>query len=235
MWYAAKAGPGVPLVFLHGSECDSVDWDATLRSLPSGIAHVCTDFRGHGKSDGPEETFTVEDLADDVLTLIEHLDQRHVVLVGHSLGGMVAVRVAARSDRVAGLVLLEGWTTLRASQEAFGGERFHGSLDQAAIDRILQKIADTRKRLPPSGREVLRESLLAFDAEPYLRAARIPILEVYGEMGRTDETFGRLGIPENPVIRTVWIPDSGHYLPHERPEEVARVCAEAASWPAPGG
>ena len=233
MWYAAMAGAGVPLVFLHGSGCDSTDWDVILPMLPADTAAVRMDFRGHGRSGVPNDAFSVQDLGDDILALLDHLALEQVVLVGHSLGGMVALALAARSERVAGLVLLEGWTSLEAAFGAFSGERFYGTLDEPTIDRIRQKSVDTRDQFPPGGWEALWASLRTFDALPYLRTARIPILEVYGQMGRTEDTVDLLSIPENPAIRTVWIPNSGHYLPHERPEAVARICVEAAAWDLP--
>ena len=63
-----------------------------------------------------------------------------------------------------------------------------------------------------------------FDGWGFLENARIPIYEVYGEMGRHESTEELLRIPSNPNIQIRWIPGSGHYLPHERPVEVAEIC-----------
>jgi pimeloyl-ACP methyl ester carboxylesterase len=49
-------------------------------------------------------------------------------------------------------------------------------------------------------------------------------------MGRTAETERRLGVPPNPHIRWRWVAGAGHYLPHERPAEVAAICREAVAW-----
>ena len=62
-----------------------------------------------------------------------------------------------------------------------------------------------------------------FDGYAYLQHARIPILEVFGGMGRNDLTEKKLRIPPNPNIQWVWVPNAGHYLPHEYPSEVAKV------------
>jgi len=91
----------------------------------------------------------------------------------------------------------------------------------------------TQERFAPTVWSGLWASIRAFDGLPYLRTATIPVLEVYGEMGRTDSTLDLLMIPDNPAIRVLWIPNAAHYVPHEQPEEVARVCREAAAWHRP--
>ena len=115
MAYADNGTAEFALLLLHGTGCDSADWEFTIRELPRDVRVVTLDFRGHGQSDVPTEAFELSDLADDVLLLVEHFQLRGVVLVGHSLGGMVAMEVARRSVPVAGLVLLEGWTRMSAA------------------------------------------------------------------------------------------------------------------------
>jgi len=233
MFHSAEGQAGVPVLFLHGAGCDSADWGEVLRRLPDGFAGLCMDFRGHGESAVPPAPFTLQHLAGDVVALLDHLALDRVALVGHSLGGIVALHLAACSDRVAGLVLLEGWTTPQAAAETFAGQRAFGTLDPAAVDRIRRKHDRTWARLPPNAAPVLWESVECFDGLAALRAARMPVVQVFGQMGRTDAAERLLSVPENPGVRAVWLPSSGHYLPHERPAEVARICAEAArAWPA---
>lgn len=221
-FYADSGGDGSPLLFLHGTGCDSRDWDRVVARLP-GVRAVRMDFRGHGRSDVPPGPFTLDDLAEDSLALIDRLDQTDVLLVGHSLGGMVAMAAASRSRRVGGLVLLEGWTRLKG-MNAFGPGRFYGGLNRRRIEAIRRKDAKTRARFDPAAWAHFWQSVEAFDASDFLASARIPILEVYGARGRIDSTRARLMIPDNPRIRLEWISDAGHYLPHERPDEVARLC-----------
>ena len=216
-------GPGIPLLFLHGTGCDSTDWDAVVQALPEDTRAVSLDFRGHGLSAVPTGPFTIEALADDVLFLMDRLALPPVLLIGHSLGGMVAMEAADRSTRVAGLVLLEGWTGLSAAG-AFGDGRFYGTLSKADIARIQCKSEETRSRFAPQIWEHFWQSVQRFDAYSYLQNARIPILEVYGAMGRNDRTEGKLRVPPNPCIEWMWVPNAGHYLPHERPDAVAAAC-----------
>ncbi len=230
--YSDSGGQATPLIFLHGTGCDSADWRGVLAALPPGSRQICLDFRGHGASSVPAAPFTLGNLAEDVLALAGHLRLARCLLVGHSLGGMVALQaarqVAARSAQVAGLILLEGWTSLSAAQ-AFEGERFYGRLDPFAIARIRAKWERTVDSFPPAVWQVFWHTVETFDAWDTLQSARIPIWEVYGGLGRAEQTQTRLQVPANPCICWRWLAGAGHYLPHERPGEVAEICAAACA------
>ena len=216
-----SGGSGTPRIFLHGTGCAAEDWAPVIAQLPAEHRCIAPDFRGHGASTVPMHPFTLTDLADDIGRLLDVLDLRHTTLIGHSLGGMVAMRIAERSDRVTSLLLLEGWTSLAAAQRAFTAGRFYGTLSETAITQIKQRSQATRHRFEPNIWHRFWESVQKFDARAYLKHAGIPIYEIYGSMGRNRLTAARLQIPENRNIRTVWVPGAGHYLPHERPEAVA--------------
>ena len=223
MSYFDPDNSGQPLLFLHGTGCDASDWTAVIKELPQNGRCIALDFRGHGQSTVPTQAFSLSDLADDVLHLTDDLSLQEVVIAGHSLGGMVAMEVARRSSSVTGLVLLEGWTSLSSAGSAFDPGRFYGSLSETAIAQIQQKAEATRNRFQPEVWHSFWESVKNFDAYAYLTRARIPIHEIFGSMGRNDLTQEKLRIPPNPNIQWVWVPNAGHYLPHEGPTEVAKI------------
>lgn len=223
MAYFDSDNSGQPLLFLHGTGCDASDWTAVIKELPQNRRCITLDFRGHGQSTVPIQVFSLSDLADDVLRLTDDLRLQEVVIVGHSLGGMVAMEVAQRSSCVVGLVLLEGWTSLSSAGSAFDPGRFYGSLSETAIAQIQQKAEATRNRFQSEVWHSFWESVKNFDAYAYLERARIPIHEVFGSMGRNDLTQEKLRIPPNPNIQWAWVPNAGHYLPHECPAEVAKI------------
>ena len=172
----------------------------------------------------PTQSFTLTDLAADVLHLTTHLGLEKFVIVGHSLGGMVAMEVARHSASVAGLVLLEGWTSLSSVGSAFDPGRFYGSLPETEIAQIQEKSKTTRSRFKSEVWNNFWESVKNFDSYTYLAQTGIPIYEVFGGMGQNAATEQLLRIPSNPNIQWVWVPDAGHYLPHECPVEIAAVC-----------
>ncbi len=225
MAYLDSDNSGQPLLFLHGTGCDSSDWAEVIEGLPKNERCISLDFRGHGQSPVPTQPFTLADLAEDVGHLTDDLGLQGFIIVGHSLGGMVAMEVARHSSCVAGLILLEGWTSLSSAGSSFDPGRFYGSLSETAVTQIQRKSEETRSRFNPEVWDSFWESVKIFDAYTYLEQSRIPIYEVFGGMGRNDFTEQQLRIPPNPNIQWVWIPNAGHYLPHECPAEVAKVIA----------
>ncbi len=224
MAYTDSGGLGHSLLFLHGTGCDSRDWKSVIEHLPRHQRCITLDFRGHGQSSIPTEPFKLTNLADDVLHLINLLGIQEVILVGHSLGGMVAMEVAKRSSCLAGLVLLEGWTSLSSAGSAFDTGRFYGSLSQVEIKNVQRKAEETRNRFKPNVWEGFWTSVKDFDAYSYLEKACIPIYEVFGGMGKNESTEQKLRIPSNPNIQLIWVSNVGHYLPHECPESVSEIC-----------
>ena len=224
MTYTDSSGAGHSLLFLHGTGCDSSDWKSIIEQLPCHQRYITLDFRGHGQSSVPTESFTLANLADDVLHLVNAIGIQKVILVGHSLGGMVAMEAAKHSPCITGLVLLEGWTSLSSAGSAFDTGRFYGSMSQAEITNIQRKAEVTRNRFKSNVWESFWTSVKEFDAYAYLEQACIPICKVFGGMGRNELTEQKLRIPSNPNIQLRWVPDVGHYLPHECPESVSEIC-----------
>ncbi len=99
------SGSGPPLVLLHALGETAADWDVVLPAFEEHFRVYAVDLRGHGASDWPGE-YSLELMRDDVLALLDALGLTSVDLVGHSLGGFVALLVAQHSPgRVSRLVL----------------------------------------------------------------------------------------------------------------------------------
>ncbi|WP_313198324.1 alpha/beta hydrolase [Rhizobium sp.] len=102
-------GHGQPIVFHHGWPLSSDDWDAQMMYfLDKGFRVVAIDRRGHGRSAQVAEGHDMDHYAADVAAVVEHLDLRNAVHVGHSTGGGEATRYVAKygKGRVAKLVLI---------------------------------------------------------------------------------------------------------------------------------
>ncbi|MCX4817637.1 alpha/beta hydrolase [Streptomyces sp. NBC_01239] len=102
-------GSGQPVVFSHGWPLTADAWDPQLKFMvDNGFRAVAHDRRGGGRSDQPWDGNNLDTYADDLASVIEALDLRDVILVGHSTGGGEVTRYLGRhgSGRVAKAVLL---------------------------------------------------------------------------------------------------------------------------------
>lgn len=103
--YYQHAGAGDPLVLLHGLGASSADWEYQVPELSRHFRVIVPDFRGHGASDRAGD-YCVERFARDTWRLLDRLKARAPVLVGHSMGGAVAMQMALdRPGAVPRLVL----------------------------------------------------------------------------------------------------------------------------------
>ena len=100
---------GQPIVFSHGWPLSSDAWDAQLLHFGQlGFRVIAHDRRGHGRSDQPWDGNNMDQYADDLAELIEKLDLRNAILVGHSTGGGEIAHYIGRhgTRRVAKVVLV---------------------------------------------------------------------------------------------------------------------------------
>jgi pimeloyl-ACP methyl ester carboxylesterase len=111
--YVVECGPAGarPVVLLHGLSLSSAAWHHQLVDLADEFRVVAVDFRGHGRSTAGSEGYGLEHLARDLASVLEHLELRDAILVGHSMGGMVVMRFCIDRPptdvgRVAGIVLV---------------------------------------------------------------------------------------------------------------------------------
>lgn len=97
-----ERGPrnGSPIVLLHCFTCAINWWDGMMPRLQRGHRVVAVDLLGHGGSEKPDSGYSIENQADLVAELLGRLDVREAEVVGHSLGGPVAIALAEQSPQL---------------------------------------------------------------------------------------------------------------------------------------
>ncbi|MCP2350042.1 alpha/beta fold hydrolase [Nonomuraea roseoviolacea] len=105
--FREEGDPASPaLVLLHGRTADHNDWNGITQHFAARHHVIAPDLRGHGASEHPG-SYAVADMADDVAGLLRHLGVDRAVVVGHSLGGVVAYLLAMRHPGLVGRLVLE--------------------------------------------------------------------------------------------------------------------------------
>jgi len=103
-----ETGKGPPILFLHGLGGSWRDWSANLPAFASNYRAMAMDFPGFGESDKPEVRYSIEWLTDVVERFLQQQECDRLNLVGHSMGGLVALNLASRpKSRVKKLVITD--------------------------------------------------------------------------------------------------------------------------------
>jgi pimeloyl-ACP methyl ester carboxylesterase len=89
-----RRGSGTPLVLIHGYPLDHTIWDQVAPLLEDSFDVIMPDVRGFGASSAVYEPYTVDDLATDIWALLDSLGLDKAAVVGHSMGGYIALAFA---------------------------------------------------------------------------------------------------------------------------------------------
>ncbi|RLD56350.1 MAG: alpha/beta hydrolase [Bacteroidetes bacterium] len=104
--YFEEHGQGHPLVLIAGLASDSQSWLPLIPVLAGHFRVITFDNRGIGRSSPDNTDISIEDMADDCARLIKHLDLPSANVLGHSMGGMIAMDLAARYPEMVGKLIL---------------------------------------------------------------------------------------------------------------------------------
>ncbi|MGZ8373789.1 MAG: alpha/beta fold hydrolase [Nitrospira sp.] len=132
-------GSGLSIIFLHAFPLNRTMWAEQEKAFASQFRVVTIDLRGHGESDAPLWRYTLDQAADDVIGLLDHLSIRQAVFVGLSMGGYVLFALYRKyTDRVKGLVLAD----TRAQADTAEGKEARFQMAQTAYQKGPSAIAD---------------------------------------------------------------------------------------------
>ena len=132
-------GTGLPVVFLHAFPLNRTMWAEQEAALSSQFRVITIDLRGHGESDASLWHYTLDQAADEVIGLLDHLSIRQAVFVGLSMGGYVLFALYRKyADRVQGLVLAD----TRAQADTAEGKEARFQMAQIAYKNGPSAIAD---------------------------------------------------------------------------------------------
>ncbi|MDQ2094594.1 3-oxoadipate enol-lactonase [Rhodalgimonas zhirmunskyi] len=233
---------GAPVIFANSLGTDLRLWDPVLPHLPAGLRILRYDKRGHGLSEAPVGPYSMGMLVRDAERLMEHVGMRDAVIVGLSIGGMIAQGLAVkRLDLIRGMVLSN--TAAKIGQPAMWAERIAAiradgleSVADATMERWFSRDFRTTPELalwrnmlarqPLEGYAGCAAAISGTDFYTPTSGLRLPCLAVAGsEDGSTPPDLVRETADLIPGSRFALIRRAGHLPCVEKPEEYAALLA----------
>jgi pimeloyl-ACP methyl ester carboxylesterase len=257
--YTIGRGKGPPIVFSHGVTLSTRVWVKQFELLPDqGFRCIGFDHRGHGDSECGDSGHSIANLAEDVRTVLERMDLRDAILVGHSMGGIALQAFASHypevaAERVRGMVLmstlaktyLSGASWLRKMFERLtgGGPSAGDLMTQQNLGFFLARVGFGRDP-QPSHVELVREmiaacpkaasqeavtALIGLDMTEELPEIRVPTLVLSGSADViAPPAQGRRIAELIPDARLEVFKGAGHMLMLERTDDVNALISEFA-------
>ncbi|UCF33280.1 MAG: alpha/beta hydrolase [Phycisphaerales bacterium] len=231
-------GSGKPaLVFIHCWCCNREFWKHQLDVFADDYRVVAIDLPGHGESGNEREQWSIAGLGADVKTVVDHLRLRRMIVIGHSMGGPVALEAARlMPGRVLGIVAVDtlhdadfeypkGMVEQWASQMETD---FEGTMD-GAVNSMFPEGADPRQMEWVKAQALLTDRTAAvallrdfpnFDMKDSLRAAGAPVRAIFAVPWGPGSAKPNIEANRKYAdFEAVSIDDVGHYLQLEKPEE----------------
>lgn len=249
--YIEVPGAGPPMLWLHGWQCSSTGelMPAAIQAPLRGRRSLLIDFLGHGYSDRPPDfAYTREAHARTIVALIDALGLSECGLVGHSMGGAVAVHVATARPAIVSLLIMA-----EPSIDAGGEEPFAGVTEEHFVTHGFRELLEAQSKeaeVQPDGLRAAHLGItrlvdpLALHREgvslergtdpsvrSLLRTLQMPRWYLLGELSDPEPDLQH----DLAAMGVGWkvVPETAHAMGLQNPEGLAQAVAEAvaASWP----
>ncbi|WP_292285853.1 3-oxoadipate enol-lactonase [Marivita sp.] len=235
---------GAPVVFANSLGTDLRLWDKLIARLPkTGLKYLRYDKRGHGLSDCPPPPYGMGTLVRDLEQLMDHLALRDAVVVGLSIGGMIAQGLAAKRLDLARALVLSN-TAARIGTREMWADRI-AQIEQGGVEALADAVmarwfsTDFRQtqelvawrnmltRTPAEGYVGCAQAIAGTDFYSTTAALRLPTLGIAGsEDGSTPPDLVRETVDLVPGSRFQLIRKAGHLPCVEAPDTYAAALTE---------
>ncbi len=251
--YEVRGESDPTLVFIHGWCCNRTFWEPQLAHFAKSHQVIAIDLAGHGTSDSGRSQWSMEAFGRDVAAVVEHVGANKVVLVGHSMGGPVMLEAASLiGERLVGLVGVDTFTDPNESYTAAQMAEFrkpfeadfpkamrealhheHDFFSEKTETALKDRITATMTAAPPDMGVGAFQGMLDFANERQrvlMSEVKVPFVCINARRSQEKVDDGKKHAPQFDVVT---IPESGHFLMMEYPEEfntvLAGIIAEMAS------
>lgn len=150
-----RCGYGTPMVLIHGFPLDSGIWSPVVPLLEKDFELILPNLRGFGGSKSDTAEYSLSDMADDVIHLLDHLGIEKAVMAGHSMGGYIALAIAKTyPDRLLGLGLISTQVLPDTSERRQSRYQAAAQVEELGLEPLVKNMAE-KLTLDSSLREVL--------------------------------------------------------------------------------
>jgi pimeloyl-ACP methyl ester carboxylesterase len=226
---------GPPVVLVHGWGCNHTFMAPQFVHFRSAHRIVAVDLRGHGQSDRPQQAYSIPAFADDLAWICPELTLERPVLIGHSMGGAIALElVAQRPDLPSAIALLDAavlpspdaWAGVQPMMAALHTANYRDVMRQFITDVFFLPTDDPHRKAqvieamlaPPQHVLVSAfEGIFNWDSAAAARKCRVPTLYIASTRPRGDIVRFRELCPHLVQGQVV---SSGHFVQLEVPKQV---------------
>lgn len=213
-----RRGSGSPLVLLHGYPLDHFIWSAvSIKLVKEGFDLILPDLRGFGKSTTLDTPYLLDDFADDIAGLLDHLGIHKTAIAGHSMGGYVTLAFAKRyPERVGGLGLISSQVLADSPERKEGRYKSASDVQEKGIQGVVE--AMTPKMTPNTDLHGLVREIMQRQAPN----AFIGALKAMAERGDASDLITGLQVPVVLIHG-----DADELIPIDRAREVKKLLPHA--------
>lgn len=218
--YSERGQDGAPLLLLHGLAARWQLFGGLIPALAQDWHVYALDLRGHGKSGHVPGAYRLRDYCDDVLAFVRHHFDAPAVLYGHSLGGWIALTIAADVPALVRAVIVGDTAIFPEYIDPGAGISYLADLPLA-----LRSLSQSLNQIDPDVLAMYRDGRLVADYDPDATLARVtcPVLLLQGSPDRgalmTDADVRRT-LAHLPHASHVAFPTLGHGLHVEHPDPI---------------
>ena len=229
-------GSGKPaFVFVHGWTCDQSFFAAQAKHFARRHRVVSLDLRGHGASDKPQRSYPISAYVDDIVFLTNTLRLGKLVAVGHSMGGITVLELAAaHPDKVAAIVMVDPAPfvfppELKAGVEAMVAAIEAGNQEprrqfiannlflKTSDKRLVKQVLKVMMAAPSHVAAAAMKGILAFDGRTAAARCKVPALNLAATPPLNPPHLMSEWLP---TVVNGWTVGAGHFNMMEVPDQV---------------